>query len=95
MDKQLKIAKILALIFIVTVVGEASLFYVFNPYIGIKCPSCNSTNTKLWATDEYEPEYECQNCGALFFQSGYIWGYNEKINVEYNKTKNQTNNTAD
>ena len=94
MNKQLKIAKILALIFIVTIVGEASLIYVFDPYKGIKCPNCNSTNTKIWANDEYEPEYECQNCGALFFESGHIWGYNEGINVKYNKTNNQTNNTV-
>ena len=53
----LKIAKILILIFIITVIAEASLIHVFDPHKGVRCPNCDSTNTKLWATDEYEPEH--------------------------------------
>lgn len=46
--RDLKIAKILTAIFIITVIAEASLIYVYNPYEGVKCPNCNSTNTEYW-----------------------------------------------
>lgn len=93
--KDLKITKILVVIFICAVIVQASLIYIYNPYSGVKCPNCNSTNTKIWALDEYEPEYECLNCGAYFFQSGFIWGYNEKANAEYNKTTDQPKHHLD
>lgn len=90
-----KITKILVVIFICAVIVQASLIYIYNPHKGVKCPNCGSTNTKIWATDEYEPEYECLNCGAYFFQGSFIWGYNEKTNVEYNKTTDQPKHHLD
>ncbi|MBM4240638.1 MAG: hypothetical protein FJ150_03055 [Euryarchaeota archaeon] len=85
----LKITKILFIILIITVILEAAFIYIYSPYSGVKCPNCNSTNTKILAIDEYEPEYECQNCGAHFFEGGFIWGYDDEINAEYNKTTEQ------
>ncbi len=87
-NRDLKIAKILTLIFIITVIAEASLIYVYNPYEGVKCPNCNSTNTEYWMDDGPDITYECFNCGAYFYKNGYIFLYNEDINKKYNESLN-------
>jgi Zn ribbon nucleic-acid-binding protein len=92
-SKNLKIAKILVLIFVITVIAEASLIYVYNPYEGVKCPNCNSTNTEYWMDDGPDITYECFNCGAYFYEDGYIFLYNEDINKKYNENLEHNNKT--
>ena len=91
-NKNFKITKILFTVLIIVIIAEASLIYIYNPYREVKCPNCNSTNTEIWATDEPELEYKCLNCGAYFFESGYIFGYDEKINEEYKRKMDATKN---
>ncbi|MGF7117273.1 hypothetical protein [Methanobacterium oryzae] len=96
-SRDLKIAKILTIIFIITVIAEASLIYFYNPYDWAQCPNCNSTNTEYWMDDGPDIIYECFNCGAYFYKNGYIVMYNENINKIYNeslKHKNKTTNNA-
>lgn len=97
MKNQLKIAKILMAIFIITVVAEASLIYIYNPYDWTPCPNCNSTNTEYWMDDGPDITYQCFNCGAYFYRSGSVFMYNENINKIYNESlgyKNKTLNNS-
>ncbi|MBI5679535.1 MAG: hypothetical protein HZC47_01355 [Methanobacterium sp.] len=91
--KDLKITKILIIIFICTIIAEASIIYIYNPYKDVKCPNCNSTNTKYWMDDEPDIIFECLNCGAYFYQNGYIVMYNMDMNKKYNESLKKTNNT--
>jgi len=93
-SRDLKIAKILTVIFIITVIAEASLIYVYNPYEGVKCPNCNSTNTEYWMDDGPDIIYQCYNCGAYFFKDGYIAMYNEDINKKYNESLKNRNKSV-
>jgi DNA-directed RNA polymerase subunit RPC12/RpoP len=76
----LKITKILIIIFIFSLVLQATSIYLYNPHKEVKCPNCNSTDTEIMATDEFEPEYKCHNCGAFFWQSGDIMSFDKNIN---------------
>lgn len=84
--KDLKITKILLVIFILSIVLEASILYLNNPHKGIKCPKCNSSDTSVVATDEFMPEYQCYNCGAWFWENGDIIGFDKNINEKYNES---------
>ncbi len=92
-NRDLKIAKILVIIFVATFILEISLIYIYNPYEGVKCPNCNSTNTEYWMDDGPDLTYQCYNCGAYFYKNGYIFMYNGDINKKYNeslKNRNQS-----
>lgn len=91
MEKQtgLKITLVLILFLIVALVVETSLIYVYSYYSGVVCPNCGSTKTKIWATDEPQMEYKCSNCGAIFFEDGFIINYDKRINKIY--SQNHTN----
>lgn len=91
--KDLKIAKILLIIFVCTIIAETSIIYFYNPYANVKCSNCNSTNTEYWMDDEPDIIFRCLNCGAYFYQEGYIVMYDMEINKEYNKSLNLTNTT--
>lgn len=84
--KDLKITKILILIFIVSIVFEASIIYYNNPHKGVKCPNCNSTDTEVVATDEFEPEYKCHKCGAWFWENEGIIGFDDDKKISYNES---------
>lgn len=92
----LKVTLILFLFLVVALVAEASLIHVYSYYSGVECPNCGSTQTKIWATDEYQIEYECTNCGAIFFEDGFIIRYDEEINKIYshNHTNKPINRTV-
>lgn len=90
-SRSLKITKILIFIFVITIIAEASLIYVYNPYEGVKCPNCNSTNTEYWMDDGSDITYQCFNCGAYFYKEGYIFMYNEDINKIYNESLKNRN----
>ncbi len=87
--KGLKFTLVLILFLIVALIAETSLIYIFSEYTGVACPNCGSIKTKLWATDEIMMEYKCTNCGAIFFEDGFIIMYDKEINKEY--SKNHTN----
>ncbi len=84
--KDLSITKILFLIFILSMVLQVNSIYLYNPHKGVKCPNCHSNDTIVVATDEFEPEYQCHNCGAWFWRSGDIISFDEDINRKYNES---------
>ena len=92
-SRDLKITKVLIFLFFATVVAEASLIYIYNPYDWAQCPNCNSTNTEYWMDDGPDIAYQCFNCGAYFYKDGYIFMYNGDINKIYNESLKNRNNS--